>query len=127
MEMIFEKIPLKDYISFFETNDEDKETLRWIEIQYEYIKEPSWSSFNTFEIYCPTNISVTKGAHFSIPTGFKCISDCNKVTCLPCFEISNETDINRETVSKHIVLSGTAEENRCFQAGDRLLKLKFGG
>lgn len=127
MEIVFEKVPLQDYIAFFKTGEEDEETLRWIEIQYEYLMEPSWSSFNTFEIYCPTNISITKGTWFSIPTGFKCTSDYEKVICLPCFELLDDVKINREIISQHIVLSGTAKENHCFQVGDRLLKLKFGG
>jgi hypothetical protein len=124
MEIVFEKVPFEEYLAFFKTENDD-ETEHWIAIQYDYLLEPSWLSFNTYELYCPSNISITRGSEFIIPTGFKCVSDFKKMTCIPCFDVIENIILTKDEIKKHIVLKGTAGENHCFQNGDRLLKLKF--
>ena len=126
MEIVFEKVPLEEYLAFFET-EEDSDMKRWITIQHEYLLEPSWTSFNTYELYCPNNISITRGSEFTIPTGFKCVSDFKKVICIPCFNAVEDIKLTKDEIKKHIVVKGVARENHCFQNGDKLLKLKFGG
>ena len=128
MEIVFEKVPANEYYAFFKTNtEEDLQNKRWIEIQYDYLKEPSWIGYNTYEIYCPYNISITANKWFEIPTGFKCVSDFKRCVCIPCFDVTEDIQLNKNDVLHHIVLRGIAKENHCFQEGDKLIKLRLGG
>ena len=126
MEIVFEKVPLEEYLAFFKA-EKNSDIEHWIIIQHDYLLEPSWAGFNAYELYCPNNISITKNSEFIIPTGFKCISDFKKVVCIPHFNVAEDIKLAKDEIKKHIVIKGTAGENRCFQNGDRLLKLKFGG
>lgn len=124
MEIVFEKVPLEEYLTFFETeNDSNME--HWLTIQHEFLLPPSWSAFNTYEMYCPNNFSLTDNREFEIPTGFRCISDFKRAVCMPCFETTNDIKLLKDELQKHIIIRGTAKGNRCFQNGDRLIKIKF--
>lgn len=125
MDIVFEKVPLEEYLAFFKTETDDSME-RWIAIQHEFLLPPSWSGFNTYEIYCPSNISLIENNEFVIPTGFKCVSDFKQAICIPCFEVTKDIELSKEELKTHIVLRGIAKNNRCFQSGDRIIKLKFG-
>lgn len=126
MEITFEKIPYEDYLAFFKTraelSDEDE---RWIRIQYDFMKEPSWIRDNRYEIYCPDNISIKKGAPFVIPTGFKCLIDKSNIGEINCYGLSETQQLNKDNLVRHIVIAGIATSNHCFQVGDKLVELKI--
>lgn len=126
MDIIFEKIPFENYLAFFETkNPLSIEDRYWLRIQYDYLKEPVEIQKNTYEFYCPDNISVQKGNPFAIPTGYKCVSGGKKASCIPMFKFTRTIPLSREDLSSHIVIRGTLNENHCFQTGDKLVKLIF--
>lgn len=124
MEIVFEKIPLEEYLTFFDTTN-DSSIRHWLVIQHEFLLPPSWTAFNTYEIYCPENMCLVDNREFIIPTGFKCASEFKQALCLPCFETINDINLSKNELQKHIVVKGTAKGNRCFQNGDRLIKIKF--
>lgn len=124
MNSFFEKVPFNEYLAFFKTKATvDSEYERWIRIQYDYLKPPSWDGLGTFEIYSPGNFSLSKESSFVIPTGFRYTEDCSEIQCIPCFGSSEIKPFTEKDITKHIVVRGTTTENRCFQAGDRLIKL----
>ena len=126
MDITFEKIPFENYLAFFETkNPLSIEDRYWLRIQYDYLKEPVEIQKNTYEFYCPDNISVQKGKTFAIPTGYRCVSGNKNVSCVPAFKPEKAIQLNRNEFSSHIVIQGTLNENHCFQTGDKLVKLIF--
>lgn len=125
MDRFFEKVPFEEYLAFFKTKSMTDEDDHWIRIQYDYLQEPSWTGLGTYELYSPNNFSISKGSSFVIPTGFRYVASCEDVQCIPCFGTAEVEHLTEKDLSKHIVIRGTADENHCFQAGDRLIKLIF--
>lgn len=126
MEIIFEKIPYEDYLAFFKAKTkfvDDNE--HWLKIQYDYLKEPSWVEKTSYDVYCPDNLSIQKGKSFIIPTGFKCETSYQKIICVPYFRFETAIPLTKNGLKTHLVIRGTTQENHCFQAGDRLIKLIF--
>lgn len=129
MEIRFKKIPFEEYLAFFEAMkkrsklyDADK---NWLIIQHSLLVEPVQTDNNTFDFYCPENLSLTANRPFYIQTGFRCCSDFYNVKCVPYFKAKRMSPMTRAEFATHIVFHGTAEENKCVGAGDKLFKLIF--
>ena len=123
MDIVFKKISYEDYLSqvktLFRIEDE-----HWIKIQYDYLKEPSWIEGRTYELYCPDNFYIPEEQMFVIPTGFRCVSKCDKPKVDVLIDTGNPVFVADQTES-HIMLCGTMGKNSCFTAGQPILRLTF--